>query len=194
MRGYLKQQIIDASGFNLATTYEYDAAGNVVRRIDPRGHDTQYSVNQLNQIVREVSAEVSGGSGVRYTKDYFYDANNNTVRVEVQNRDALENGGGVIAANPTWTTTFGYEVLNHLTNKSEEVEPGRLIVTEYAYDGTRNRTLTRFGEATAGRQPANVVQMLYDERNLPFREIRAPGSARPAAMMALSCGHTEPLW
>jgi len=176
-RGYLSEEIIDSGGFNLTTHYEYDLFGNVVRRIAPRGQDTLYAINALDQVVRETSPEVLPASGVRYIKDYFYDANNNVVRVEVQNRSALEDGGAIDAANPTWTTTYDYEILNRLIRKSEEVEPGRFIVTEYGYDGNRNRTVTRFGEATAGRQPNNVVQMLYDERDLPFREIRGAGGA-----------------
>jgi YD repeat-containing protein len=175
-RGYLQAEIVDAGGLNLTTQYEYNSVGVVIRKIDPRGHDHQYVVNQLDQVVRELSPEVVDGSGIRYKKDYFYDANNNLVRMETENRTDLESGGAIVAANPTWTTTFEYEILNHLVRKSEEVEPSHFAVTEYAYDGNRNRTLTRYGEATAGRQTNNVVQMLYDERDLPFREIRAPGS------------------
>jgi len=174
--GYLRQEISDAPNFALTTTYEYDVVGNLLKKIDPRGHDTQYIVNQLDQIVREISPEVVDGSGIRYTKDFFYDANNNLIRIETQNRVALADGGDIVTANPSWTTTFDYEILNKLIRKSEEVEAGRFRVTEYAYDGNRNRTVARFGEATAGRQTNNVVQMLYDERNLPFREIRGPGS------------------
>lgn len=179
-RGYLSDEVVDAGGFNLTTRYEYDLVGNVVRKVAPRGQDTLYTVNAFDQVVREISAEVLPGSGVRYSKDFFYDANNNLVRVEVQNRAALEDGGGMVATNPTWTTTYDYEVLNYLIRKSEEVEPGRFAITEYAYDGNRNRTLTRFGEATAGRQSNNVVRMLYDERDLPFREMRGAGSADQA--------------
>ena len=51
------------------------------------------------------------------------------------------------------------------------------ITTEYEYDANRNQTLVRNGEATEGRQPDNVVQFLYDERDLLFQTIRAPGSA-----------------
>jgi len=194
-RGYLKEEILDFGGLNLTTRYEYDLVGNIVRKTDPRGHDTQYLVNSLDQVVREISAEVFDGSGVRYTRDYFYDANNNLFRTEIENRralvaagilPALEPGfqpdGGLVSTNPTWSTTYGYEILNNLTNKSEELEPGHFIVTEYGYDRNRNRTLTRFGEATAGRQTNNAVLTLYDERNLPFREVRGPGGTNQSTI------------
>jgi RHS repeat-associated protein len=170
--GYLKDEIADFNGLRLTTTYEHDARGNITRMIDPRGHDTQYVFNQLDQVVRQFSPEVTTGSGIRYQKDFFYDANNNLVRLDVQNRD--ENG--VVQANAAFTTTYDYEMLNNLTRKTEEVDATRNVITEYAYDGNRNRVLIRHGEATAGRQTNNVVQMLYDERNLLFREVRAPGS------------------
>lgn len=172
MNGYLRYAIIDATGFALTNTFEYDARGNVTRWIDPRGKDTQFIVNQLDQVVRQISREVKDGTGIRYQKDYYYDANNNVTRVDVQNLD--ENG--VVQPNTHFTTTYEYDILNYMTRKTEEVEEGRLIVTEYAYDGNRNLTEIRKGEATSGRQPANVVRFEYDERDLLFWEIRAPGT------------------
>jgi len=174
MNGYLKEEIVDLGGFNLTTTYEHDAVGNVVRRIDPRRHDTQYIVNQLDQVVREISPEVTEGSGICYRKDYAYDANNNLKRIDVENRD--ENGA--LYANSWLTTTFEYEILNKQIRKTEEVDATHNIVTEFGYDANHNHTVTRWGEATAGRQTNNVMLVLYDERDLPFRQIRAPGSPK----------------
>lgn len=172
-KGFLKQQVVDAATLRLTTAYEYDALGNVVKMTDPRGHDTQYTVNALDQIVREASREVEviGGSKVRYLKDTAYDANNNVVRVDVQNVD----DNGVVQPNAWLTTSYEYEILNKLTRMTQEVTESHVIVTEYAYDANRNQTLVRYGEATAGRQPTNTVTTLYDERNLVFREIRAEG-------------------
>jgi len=172
-RGYLKEEIVDSGGFSLTTRYEYDLVGNVTRRIDPRGHDTQYVYNALDQVVREISREVIDGSAVRYRKDFAYDANNNVARIDVLNLDE----GGIVHPNSLLTTSFEYNVLNHVASKAEEVAEGRAIVTEYDHDANQNLAQVRYGEATAGRQPANRVRYEYDERNLLFREIRAPGTA-----------------
>lgn len=184
--GYRQNQIIDATGFALTTTYEYDRVGNVTRATDPRGHDTQQVYNQLNQVVREISREVTTGGGLRYEKDTFYDANDNVIRVDIQNVDDL----GVLQTNTHFSTIYEYEILNFLTRRCEEVGSVGLtlmdrdcaslpqsdsIVTEYQYDANRNRTLVRYGEATDGDQLTNEVQTLYDERDLVFQEIRAPG-------------------
>ncbi len=190
--GYLHQEIVDAPNLALTSTYEYDQVGNVTRMVDPRGNDTLYQVNALNQVVRERSREVEAISKVmvRYERDTYYDANNNVVRVDVQNVDDQ----GVLRPNSHLTTVSEYEILNRLTRICQEsgefIEaiPGatnlptcdglpqeHFVVTEHEYDANRNRTLTRFGAATNGNDPYNAVMTLYDERELPYREIRAPG-------------------
>src|SRR5207249_9917515 len=84
-KGYLKQMIVDASQYMLTTTYEYDAAGNVTRVIDPMTHDSQFVYNALNQVVRSFSRPVTTPAGdVRYRRDYFYDADNNVWKIETQ--------------------------------------------------------------------------------------------------------------
>ncbi|MDC1287530.1 PKD domain-containing protein, partial [Gammaproteobacteria bacterium] len=172
-RGYRQNQIIDAGNFNLTTQYEYDVVGNVVRLVDPRGNDTQYVVNQLDQTVRRISRPVGNGLTARYQQDTFYDANNNVIRHDIQNVDDQGN----VSANAAFTTTYEYEILDEVTRVSREVDANKTIVEEYEYDANRNRTLTRTGEATNGNQPANVIQTLYDERDLPFRAVQAPGNA-----------------
>ncbi|MCG8405183.1 MAG: DUF6531 domain-containing protein [Phycisphaerales bacterium] len=169
--GYLQNKIVDATGLSLKTTYAHDMVGNVISITDPRNSETQYIVNQLNQTVREISREVSDGSGVRYERDIFYDANNNVIRIDIQNVD--ENG--IMQSNGYFTTMFEYDILNYVIRKTEEVDPGHNIVTDYQYDKNNLLTLTRFGEATNHNQPTNVIRTEYDERDLRFRETRAVG-------------------
>jgi len=157
----------------LTTTYEYDFVGNVIHRVDPRGHSTEYAVNQLDQVVRETSPEVGQGISARYRRETAYDENNNVVRVSVAN---IDGDGNLVGANPSWVSTFQYEELNYLTRQRQEASPGVEIVIEHDYDSGRNRVQTRFGEATAGRQPANRIRWQYDSRDLMVLETRAPGS------------------
>lgn len=171
--GYLERVVVDAAGLALTTRFEYDAVGNVIRKIDPRGNDTLIVVNALNQVLRERSREVTTGSGIRYATDTSYDANDNVVRVDVENRDA----DGALQTNTHYSVQYDYDILNRLLRESREAGPTHDVVTEYEYDANRNRTLIRFGEAVNGNQPANVVRTEYDERDLRFRVTRAPGSA-----------------
>ena len=192
MNGYLKEEIIDETGFGLTTTYEYDILGRMTRTIDPRGHDSLTQYNALDQVIRSSSRKITDPSGTRYTKDLYYDGNNNVVRIDIENIDAND----VLQPNTHFTTVYEYDILNYMTRTCTEVGdytgsiPGTVnlpsctglpdndfIRVEYEYDVNRNQTLVRSGEATEGRQPDNVVQSLYDERDLLFQTIRAPGSS-----------------
>jgi YD repeat-containing protein len=169
--GYLAEAVVDAGGLALTTRYEYDALGNVVRRTDPRGHDELLVVNALNQVEAERSREWTAGSGIYTWKYRTYDANDNLVRLDVENRDET----GVLQPNALLTTTWTHGVLNEILRETREVDPLEDVVTEYAYDANRNRTLVRKGEAVNGNQPANTETTRYDERNLVFQVVRAAG-------------------
>ena len=179
-RGYQKEAIVDAGGLNLTTTRDlYDLVGNVLKVTDPRGHELQFIFSELNQVVRTISREVADGGGVRYQRDIYYDANNNVVRTDVQNID--EQG------NTHFTTVREFDILDFVTRSCGESGsytgeirgPPELptceglqehfITTEYAHDANRNRKLVRYGEATNGNDPPNVVSTFYDERDLIFR-------------------------
>lgn len=171
--GYLRSERLDAAGFGLTTVWTHDGAGNALSVRDARGNTTTFVVNALNQVVRQLSPPVQmmNGVSVQYQVDTWYDENDNVVRVDTKNFDDQ----GALSANAFLTTTWEYEVLDRQVRKTEEVGVGADVVTEYEYDANRNRTLTRFGEATGGGQPANVERWLYDERDLLFRAVRAEG-------------------
>ena len=169
MNGYLQSRIVDADVKALTRRFEYDVVGNMVRTVDPRGHDRQYVFNTLDQLIREISREVL--TGIRYEKDYRYDLNDNLVQLDIQNRD----GSGSLQANTHFTQSFTYEILNHRIARTEEVNQARALTVDYAYDANRNRILERSGEAVNGNQPENLIATSYDERNLIFRMTRAAG-------------------
>ncbi len=171
-RGYLQSSIFDVENFALTTTYAYDVVGNPVSVTDSRGNDEQSIYNQLDQLVRSISREVGDGSGVRYERDIFYDANDNVVQLNVENIDDT----GSLAVNTHFTTSWEYDILNYPIRMIQEVDDSHDIVTEYQYDANRNRVLLRKGEATSGSQSENVVARLYDERDLLLSETRSPES------------------
>ncbi len=170
-RGYLREWLVDATGFRLPVRYTYDVVGNLVGVTDSRGNETRYVVNAQNQVVRVISREVRPGSDLRYQRDQVFDANNNLVRINIQNIG----DDGVVQPNSHITVAYEYEVLNNPVRVSEEVDATRSVLEEYTYDGNRNRVLTRYGEAIHGSQPANVRRSDFDERDLEYRVIRAPG-------------------
>ncbi len=172
LNGYLKQTVVDVPGFALTTTYDYDSVGNMTRVVDPQGNATDYVYNALDQVVQSLSPEVAPGVGPRYETLTYYDANNNIVQVDTENRDAQ----GVLDPNAYLTTDYEYDILNCVTRSIDEVDTLNNVVTEYDYDANRNRTQVRLGEATNGNQPANTVSYVYDERDLLFRTTRGAGA------------------
>lgn len=198
--GYLKEVIVDAPNLALTTAFEYNTVGRITRVTDPRNHDKQYIVNQLDEVVRTISREVTDGSGIRYERDYFRDANRNIARVDVQNKDQ----NGVLQPNTHSTTITEFDVLNYpartCTESGIDAVPGgqltcaglpgsEFITTEYVYDANRNRILSRSGEAVNGDQPDDVVQTTYDERDLVFTVTRAPGVPGPGGQSSTAYGY-----
>ena len=173
---YLRTKTVDASGFNYTTTHEYDALGRHTRVVDPRGFDKLYIYNQLDQIVQEFSQETEAGNGIRYEKRTWYDANDNVIRTDIENRGE---DGMQVAENPWFTTSYDYEILDKLIRTTQEVDPTKNIVTEFAYDANRNQTVTRYGEATNGNQPHNTLNKVYDERNPCLSRNPSRWSCRP---------------
>lgn len=175
--------------------YFYDRVGNVIREVNGRGVATQYVVNQLNQIVQIIrAADVSealrnaeepnfGGCAdmslvecqagmvpFRYVTNFFYDYNNNQIRLEVENRDSNNQA----LAGSFIEYTVAYDILDHKIEMTEEVNqsPRQVVVTRYRYDRNENQVLEISPMAASGSQPSNVISQVYDERDLLFTETR----------------------
>lgn len=166
---YVATATIDSPGFALTTSHSYDTGGTPLSTTDPKGYTRQLLVNALGQVVRTIAP-----APFLFTKDFRYDANGNSSRVDVLNVD--ENGA---AGEPAYLiTTHEYDLLDRRTRTSQNVDSSHDAVTEYQYDANENRTLLRYPEAVSGRQPNNTVAQLYDERDLLFRQTSAPGDPR----------------
>ena len=127
--------------------------------------------NALDQVIRTSSRKVTDPGGTRYTKDFYYDNNNNIVRIDIENIDAND----ILQTNAHFTTIYEYDVLNYVTRICTEVGnytgsiPGSVnlpictglpendfITTEFEYDANRNLTLLdRFVAASAIRPKRN---------------------------------------
>ncbi len=185
--GFLKKAIKDKGGsqvcgttqhFLIATSYEYDAAGNVVRCIDPRTNDWLFTYNSLDQLTTRTTPNSSFGTLVRITTTFTYDANDNLVQVDHENRDHT---GALNATNPWWTSTYEFDALDRCTLIGHElthtVQQGQGIGRRtFAYDANDNVVTESSPEAVNGNDPSNIVLHEYDERDLTLRTTRAPGT------------------
>ena len=174
-KGYLQSEVADANGFALTSTYGYDAVGNVTNAVDPRGNNSVFVYNQLDQLMRELSPP--GAAGLRSQTDYTYDAagtdDGRVVAETVQNFDQNGNPG----ADATITDTYAYDALGRLVSETNQVSGAAVTVTAYAYDGNEQLTNELSPLAVSGADAFNTVAYRYDERGMLFQETAAPGSA-----------------
>jgi RHS repeat-associated protein len=205
--GYLKQEIRDAESNPIRNSrtnpapaqikrrYFYDRVGNIIKEIDGRGIATEYSVNQLNQVVEvRRAADVSealknpeepkwqactdqtlieckaGMVAFKYRTRIFYDFNDNVVKREIENRDSNNKE----LAGDWITYEFKYDILDNLIEETQEVSenPREILTTKYRYDRNENRVLEISPVAVSGEQPSNVVSYVFDERDLLFTSTR----------------------
>jgi len=164
----------DASGNPLTTTFEYDERCNVTRFIDPNGNDTLFVYNALDQLVTRSSPPYGEKGDQRVTTTLFYDANDNVVRVDTDNR---RDTGDPVADNPIWSDGFEYDALDRCIAATREVSSTASITNRYEYDANGRLTARISPLAVAGTEPLNRVEYQYDERDLLFRTIEAPGSS-----------------
>ena len=205
---------------NIRTQYSYDSVGNIIREVDGRGIATDYVVNERNQIVQVVRAaghnviapdpaEPLPLTDFQYVERFFYDANDNVVLLQTEDRGNTSNvDGNPPAANfpanvpnpdpvggPAFVDrVFEYDILDNLLRQIEEVENGAnagFLETRYRYDGNENRVLTILPEG-------NATTAIYDERDLLFRSTRGAltppelDRASPAATAVTLLGPTDP--
>lgn len=171
--GYLRARVDDASGLALATVWTYDVHGCVVSATDPRGNDTLFVHNALEQVVVRQSPGLSGPGSPRQETRFFYDFEDELIWIDRDNRDEH---GALSPVNPSYTTTFAYGQRGELVARTDEADATRSVSTEYVWDGNQNLVLLRQGEAVNGNQAANTIALAYDERDLPWRTTRAAGT------------------
>lgn len=138
------------------------------------GNDTLYPYNALDQLVACSSPPYGENGGQRVTTSYSYDANNNLLQVDSDNR---HDTGDTVGANPSWTTSYEYDTLNRCVAVARELSQTASITNRYEYDANGQLTDSLSPLAVSGAEPQNRVAYVYDERGLLFRETVAPGSS-----------------
>src|SRR5207249_1565046 len=98
--------------------------------------------------------------------------NNRITSIDIQNKDEF----GVVGANAFFTTSFGYDSLDYMTSMTREVDSGHTVTTQYFYNAIRDLTEVRSPLAVTAVQPDARIQIVYDERRLPFARTGAPAS------------------
>ncbi|MGH2734799.1 MAG: RHS repeat-associated core domain-containing protein [Actinomycetota bacterium] len=194
--GYLMEEERDAVArkrmappTRIRNRFLYDRVGNLIREVDGRGIATDHAVNQLNQIMQTTRAaevgvyppdpvEPNTPTAFSYLERFFYDANDNLVRQQTEDRgDASGVGGDNAASGSAFVDrSFRYDILDHRIERSEEVSDDLDLVTHYRYDANENRVLVVAPEG-------NAEAATYDERDLIFTTARGATAPPPEALL-----------
>jgi YD repeat-containing protein len=112
----------------------------------------------------------AGMTPFRYLTNVFYDANNNVVRRETENRDS--NNKSLVG--DFVSVTMKYDILDKPIETVEEISDNPKVerITRFRYDANENRVLEISPMAASGGQPSNVVSFVFDERDLLFTATR----------------------
>ena len=187
-RGYLWRVIADVHGEALVTSYEYNAVGKVVATTDPKGNRASFVYDQHGNLVTSRSRPVGDlGDEVSYEQVYFYDANNNLVRADVQNVDEHNQ----VDPNAYLTRITEYDVLGYPVRTCSEkgtftdplirdphtgafacddVDEDAFVYGAVSYNANKNIVEVTPGEAASPNpsQPNGRTRVVYDARQLPF--------------------------
>ena len=193
----------DPAGLALTVAYERDALKRINRVIDERGNDTLISYNECDQVVTISSPPVGTDavSAARIVATQFYDAGGLPVRCDLEHRDAA---GGLVAANPAYTSFSIYDSRGRLTGEAREQKPvdfpvSTLVPTavdllscdvcNYALNSAGECTRITTPAASIGQAVDLVSDYQYDERGLLFRCIE--GGLGTADAVTTECDYTH---
>ena len=180
--GYVQSVTVDAvtgvgdptPAADLRTTLWYDPVGNVVRARNPRGVETHYEYNALNEVVEitrgaDVTEAVGAGpldAPHSYRERIFYDENGRPFLTETEDRADVSTTAGV---GEFVEQTVKYDILGNPVRRTGEVNGSTTLLWSQDYDGNE--------QPTEGTDPeGNRRQIVYDERNLVFQATRGFGS------------------
>lgn len=178
--GYLATTTRDAAGNAATTRFAYNPRGAKTATVDPRGTEFQTVVNDLDQPVVILRATSTGNGtpdpepaplvAFGFSTEFFYDANDNVVRTDTEDRNDTSNTGGTI------TTINLYDILDHPVATTQEIADGTTRTTRFHYDPNGNRTLTVLPEG-------NATTHTYDERDLLTSTTRGATTPTPETLI-----------
>lgn len=180
----------------ITTETQRDKVGNVVTSIDGRGISHTAIVNELNQtqVTVQAASAPAGITALSYTSRMFYDANNNVVKSEKENKapSAYGSPATLVATNPWFTTTMEYDILNNLISQTSEVQSGptetvtllgetftigratsstfnNTVTRRFFHDRNQHVVLAQSPLSVSGAEANNVSSSIFDERDLPYK-------------------------
>ena len=166
------------------TTFEYDDACRLERRLEPLGRETSYVYDGVGNVLSETVVDSGDGSFEPRVTEFSYDALNRAIEVRrwlapawVTSRVKYDGEGNkVLEIDPLGRETHHrYDALNRLLETvGPEWTPGSPHTTQNVYDGNGNLV-----QSTLLNAPVNQVRTRrYDALNRLVTETDALGNTR----------------
>jgi YD repeat-containing protein len=159
--------IVDPRG--VRSEYMVNALGQVVKAtraaaVSATGSHVLRFTHHENVKREDVKREGVALTALDYEKLYWYDANDNLTRVDTENiapdLDTDQHLAGTYSrdsANPWFTTTYAYDLLDNVITRSVEISTTAQAVTTYRYDALER-------PATRTDPSGNRTAYAYDEQ------------------------------
>lgn len=168
--GYPQRLVRDVNGVAATTTFERDQRGNILAVIDPNGHRSIIEYSPSDRVVRTVAS-----APFNYERTVSYDANDDPIRISVQNVRGTISGQNVPDADlPIINTTLTYTPGRTVASVEQTVTSTHTTKVTLTYD--KNDRLTRITSPLG-----NKTDIAYDERGMPLSRTRGAGTAEASS-------------
>jgi len=145
------------STYPINTELDYNSVGAAIGFTDGRGYVWTSYVNQLGQVVRSDTPQVSYHGNVVLSTTFEYDLNGNMLEVNVPNLD--ETGSALSPA--TITTEWQYNSLDQATSVTTPISTGLNATTQWAYDLNYRQVLTTLPEGNQAATDFDELNRVY---------------------------------
>lgn len=156
-KGLLKRVLLNGDEIE---EHRYDDLWRKTKVTNADGQQLNVAYNENDQVTSE-----SGNPGSGIENQYVYDEEGQLVAFKVRNLD--ENGTPRV---PEWIEhELEYDTRGRLTKTTTPLEGSTVAEEYFDYDAENN--MTRYTDAEN-----RVIEFVFDERNLLYQEIAAPGT------------------
>lgn len=164
--GYPQRLVRDVNGIAATSTFERDQRGNILAVIDPNGHRSVLEYSPSDRVVRTVAS-----APFNYERNLTYDANDDLVRISIQNIRGTISGQNVSDSDlPVINTNLTYTPARTVASIEQTVTSSRATKTTLIYD--KNDRLSRITSPLG-----KTINIVYDERGMVLSRTRGAGSA-----------------
>ncbi|MCC7508393.1 MAG: hypothetical protein IT464_03345 [Planctomycetes bacterium] len=156
-KGYLVEIQAGSQATALETAFTYNSVGRVIAVTDPRGFTYTSYVNQLDQVVRSETPQVSYHGNAVYYSITDYDLNGNVETAGVSNFDK----SGTLQSPNVIETSYAWNILDMATSITEDIDVSTTRTTTVSYDKIYRATETVLPEGNRSGTDFDEINRVF---------------------------------